>query len=100
MTSKTKKNRVDKAVQSQARQARTISREIHAWAELPFRETNSSKRLADYLGENGFQIEFSFKNIPTAFRATWGKGKPAIGMLGEYDALPNCGAADGTWGHG
>lgn len=100
MTSKTKKARVDKAVQSQARQARTISQQIHAWAERPFRETNSSQRLAEYLEENGFEIEFPFKNIPTAFRATWGTGNPTIGMLGEYDALPNCGAEEGTWGHG
>lgn len=26
--------------------------------------------------------------MPTAFVATWGKGEPTIGFLGEYDALP------------
>ena len=26
--------------------------------------------------------------IPTAFVATFGSGKPVIGILGEYDALP------------
>lgn len=60
----------------------------------------SSKALADYLESRGFEIEWPFKKIPTAFRAVWGKGKPAIGMLGEYDALPNCGQEEGTWGHG
>ena len=100
MNAKTKKSRVDKAVQAEAVAARAISRQIHAWAERPFREVQSSQRLADYLRENGFEVEFPFKNIKTAFRATWGKGKPAVGLLGEYDALPNCGAADGAWGHG
>lgn len=100
MNAKTKKSRVDQAVKSQSRRAFDLSRRIHGWAERPFREYESSKALAAYLQENGFRVEFPFKNIPTAFRAIWGKGKPVIGMLGEYDALPNCGAAEGTWGHG
>ena len=100
MDAKTKKSRVNPAVKAQSQRAFDLSRKIHGWAERPFRECESSKALASYLEENGFQIEFPFKNIPTAFRATWGMGKPAIGMLGEYDALPNCGAEEGTWGHG
>ena len=27
--------------------------------------------------------------MATAFVATWGSGKPVIGVLGEFDALPN-----------
>lgn len=100
MNAKTKKNRVDKAVQEQAKVAFDLSRRIHNWAERPFQEHESSQALAAYLEQNGFTIEFPFKNIPTAFRATYGKGKPVIGMLGEYDALPNCGEGEGTWGHG
>ncbi len=100
MDAKTKKSQVDQAVKSQSRQAFKLSRSIHGWAERPFQEYESSKALAAYLEENGFQIEFPFKKIPTAFRAIWGTGKPTIGMLGEYDALPNCGAEEGTWGHG
>ncbi len=100
MTPKTKKARVNKAVSAESGKARELARQIHAWAERPFREVQSSKSLADYLSSHGFEVEFPFKNIPTAFRATWGLGKPAVGMLGEYDALPNCGADEGTWGHG
>ena len=100
VNAKTKKEQVDQAVKAQARSAFDLSRQIHLWAERPFQEYQSSKALAAYLAENGFALEFPFKNIPTAFRASWGKGKPAIGMLGEYDALPNCGGSAGTWGHG
>ena len=100
MNAKTKKDRVEKAVQAQAKDAFDLSRRIHNWAERPFQEHESSQALATYLEQNGSTIEFLFKNIPTAFRATYGKGKPVIGMLGEYDALPNCGAGEGTWGHG
>ncbi|MDA0708957.1 MAG: hypothetical protein O3B73_01955 [bacterium] len=100
MNASTKKTRVESAVKEQAREAIDLSRRIHNWAERPFQEHQSSQALAKYLEQNGFLVEFPFKNIPTAFRATYGKGKPVIGLLGEYDALPNCGAAEGTWGHG
>ena len=100
MNRTTKKNRVEAAVKAENTAARKLSHTIHGFAERPFRETQSAEVLADYLDARGFTVEFPFKNIPTAFRATRGTGKPAIGMLGEYDALTNCGAADGSWGHG
>ena len=100
MNARTKKKRVDEAIRSETRTARMLSHEIHGYAERPFRETKSSEALAKYLSSRGFEVAFPWRNIPTAFRAVRGTGKPAIGMLGEYDALPNCGAADGSWGHG
>ena len=33
-------------------------------------------------------MEEGVAGIPTAFVASWGEGKPIIGLLGEYDALP------------
>jgi aminobenzoyl-glutamate utilization protein B len=36
----------------------------------------------------GFQIQENTGGIPTAFVASWGQGKPIIGIMGEYDALP------------
>ncbi len=100
MTAKRKKSLLDRAAREEAAQARRLSLSIHEWAERPFRETRSSQALAGYLESHGFAVEFPFRKIPTAFRATWGRGKPAVGVLGEYDALPNCGADEGTWGHG
>lgn len=100
MNAKTKRKRVTEAVRAEQSAARKLSQEIHGYAERPFREERSAEALANYLDSRGFTIEFPWKNIPTAFRAIRGTGKPSIGMLGEYDALPNCGAEDGSWGHG
>jgi len=100
MRAKTKKDLVVRAVRGEAGKARVLARQIHAWAEPPFKEGESAQALAGYLEASGFAVEFPFKNIPTAFRAVWGRGRPAVGMLGEYDALPNCGPEEGTWGHG
>src|SRR5699024_6661314 len=44
--------------------------------------------LAQILKKEGFYIETGLAGMETAFVATWGDGKPVIGVLGEYDALP------------
>jgi len=66
----------------------SISDKIWANAEIAFQETESSKLLADYAEANGFTVERGVADIPTAFIATYGEGKPVISVLGEFDALP------------
>ncbi len=57
--------------------------------ELSLAEFKSSAKLQAYLAKNGFKIEKGVAGMPTAFVATWGSGKPVIGFLCEYDALPS-----------
>ena len=57
--------------------------------ELSLVEFKSSGKLQEYLAKNGFKIEKGVAGMPTAFVATWGSGKPVIGFLAEFDALPN-----------
>jgi len=66
----------------------TISSRIWEFAEVGYKETRSAALLKEDLRLQGFQIEETIGSIPTAFTATWGSGKPVIGILGEYDALP------------
>lgn len=65
-----------------------MSDKIWALAETAFNEHESSKILADYAEEQGFTVERGLAEMPTAFIATYGSGKPVIGVLGEFDALP------------
>lgn len=65
-----------------------ISDAIWAAAETAFNEKESAKILADYAEENGMTVTRGVANIPTAFTATYGSGKPVISILGEFDALP------------
>lgn len=65
-----------------------ISDTIWEYAELGLREYKSSKLLADELEKHGFKVERGVAGMPTTFVATWGSGKPVIGIMGEYDALP------------
>lgn len=65
-----------------------LSDEIWAYAETALRETKSSKTLADYAEAQGFKVERAVAEMPTAFIASYGEGRPIIGILGEFDALP------------
>jgi len=65
-----------------------ISDEIWGYAELGLQEFRSSKLLADTLEAAGFKVERGLAGMPTCFVATYGSGKPVIGLLGEFDALP------------
>ena len=65
----------------------SLSEEIWRYAEVGFQEFQSAKALERCLEEEGFLVEKGVAGIPTAFVATYGKGNPRIGFLGEYDAL-------------
>lgn len=57
-------------------------------AEPGYQEKTSAKLLADAAETAGFKVTRGVAGIPTAFVAEFGSGKPVIGVLGEYDALP------------
>ncbi len=57
-------------------------------AELGLREYKSARLLIDELEKHGFTVTAGLGGIPTAFEAKWGEGKPAVGICGEFDALP------------
>lgn len=65
-----------------------LSDRIWRFAETALRETRSSKLLADYAEKQGFEVKRGVAGMPTAFVASYGSGRPIIGILGEYDALP------------
>jgi aminobenzoyl-glutamate utilization protein B len=65
-----------------------ISDEIWNYAELGMQEFKSSALLIKTLEDEGFSIEKNVSGMPTCFVATWGSGRPVIGILGEFDALP------------
>ena len=64
-----------------------VSDSIWEHAELPFREYRSMETLAGALEKEGFAITRGVGGLPTAFKAVYGAGHPAMGILAEYDAL-------------
>jgi aminobenzoyl-glutamate utilization protein B len=65
-----------------------LADQVWAFAETALRETRSAALLADYAEAQGFVVEWGVAEMPTAFVASYGEGRPIIGILGEYDALP------------
>lgn len=82
------KKEVIASVETQKDELITVSDKIWAAAEIAFQEKVSSQTLIDYARANGFDVEVGVAETPTAFVATYGSGKPVIGILGEFDALP------------
>jgi len=64
------------------------AKDIWSYAEIAFAEHKSSERLSNLLDEQGFEIKRGVAGIPMAFIATYGSGRPTVGILGELDALP------------
>ncbi len=72
-----------------------LSRKIHDNPEIAMQEHRAAAWLVEFLKDNGFMVERSIAGMPTAFRGIYGKGKPVIAFLAEYDALPKVGHACG-----
>ncbi|MBN1161604.1 MAG: M20 family metallopeptidase [Dehalococcoidales bacterium] len=77
------------------KQLSRLSRNIHDNPETAMQERRAAVWLTDFLKENGFIITKGTAGMPTAFHGIYGKGKPVIGFLAEYDALPKIGHACG-----
>lgn len=79
---------LDKSVLALENDAWEVALQLWKLAEPGFQETKSAKLLADTMDAAGFDVRRGLGDMPTAFTATYGSGKPVIGIMGEFDALP------------
>lgn len=82
------KNTAFSWIDRSAETLKRVNKSIWTYAETGLEETQSAKELMDLLRANGFMIEAGVAGMPTAFVASYGTGRPIIGILAEYDALP------------
>lgn len=103
------KNKVISSIENSSEKLITLSDAIWSYAEIAFKENQSSEALASYAEQNGFKVTRGVGEIPTAFIAEYGSGEPIIGIMGEFDALPGLSqetvsfkspVIDGDPGHG
>lgn len=64
-----------------------MSDRIWEFAETRYEEERSAALFADKLEKEGFTVQRSAGDIPTAVVGSYGQGNPVIAILGEYDAL-------------
>ena len=67
----------------------SVNKAIWNFAEVGLQEHQSAALLVEKLKSHGFEVETAVSGMPTAFVASYGSGKPIIGILAEYDALPD-----------
>ncbi|WP_344607603.1 amidohydrolase [Streptomyces glaucus] len=72
-----------------------IALRLHADPEYAFAEHRAAALLTGELERAGFAVERGVAGLPTAFAARAGRGRPAVALLLEYDALPGLGHACG-----
>jgi aminobenzoyl-glutamate utilization protein B len=82
------KTEATQGIQSGYDDYKKIALQIWNYAEVGYKEVKSSALHQQTLKDNGFDVKAGVADIPTAFVASYGTGKPVIGILAEFDALP------------
>lgn len=80
-------------VEALASEIHRMSMVLWDFSEIALLENQSADFLADLLESEGFTVERGVAGMPTAFVASFGSGRPIVGILAEYDALPSIGNA-------
>ena len=75
-------------VDARVDELKAVNKAIWEFAEVGLEERQSADLLVSKLKTNGFDVEHGVSGMPTALVASYGEGKPIIGILAEYDALP------------
>jgi aminobenzoyl-glutamate utilization protein B len=83
-------------IDKQYTQAQQINDMLFSFAELGFQEVETMRYLTDLLSKNGFTIQRGIANIPTAWIATWGNGKPVIALGSDIDCIPKASQKPGV----
>ena len=82
------KNNLVHIIQENESKFSEVAKQIWGQPELGYTESFASALQIEVLKEAGFTVTSGLGGIPTAFVAEYGTGKPVIGILGEFDALP------------
>lgn len=83
------------AIDNHAQALQQVNRQIWEKPELSFKESFAHEVLTDFLEIEGFEVTRKW-TLETAFSAgSGGNNGPCIGVICEYDALPEVGHACG-----
>jgi aminobenzoyl-glutamate utilization protein B len=69
---------------------------LFSFGELGYQEVESSRYLTDLLEKHGFVVERGIADMPTAWVARWGRGKPVIALGSDIDGIPQASQKPGV----
>ena len=93
------KQEVVLSVEQNAKLGQEINDMLFSFAELGFQEEESAKYLTALLEKEGFTIQRGIAQMPTAWIATWGSGKPVIALGSDVDCIPKASQKPGVAYH-
>src|SRR5690625_1195843 len=79
---------IDKYLEEKFDVIKEVNETIWDYAEIGLEEMKSVSLYKKLLEQEGFDVQTNIAGMPTAFMASYGSGKPIIGITAEYDALP------------
>ena len=89
------KQKAKEAIDAHSADLYDLNKKIWENPELCFKETYAHDQLTKFLAEHGFDVTPHY-TLDTAFRAESGEdGGLTVGLISEYDALPEVGHACG-----
>src|SRR5882762_1564425 len=86
-------------IDAMKKQVQVMVDSVFSFGELGFQEFETSKYLTAILEKEGFKIERNYANIPTAWVASWGSGKPVISLGSDIDCIPQASQKPGVGYH-
>lgn len=86
-------------IEARAKLIQEIVDQIFSYGELGFQEIETSRYLTGILERNGFTVERGVAEIPTAWIARWGSGKPVISLGSDIDGIPQAANKPGVAYH-
>lgn len=92
--------RLDEGIDRFFPEARVLSDWMASNPELSGEEFKATDRIVELLSREGYEIERPYGGLPTAFKASFGKGDPKVAVMVECDALPGLGHGCGHCVHG
>lgn len=91
--------RIEQSINKSAEEAFALSDYIGRNPETAWNEHKAAGAHVEMLRSKGFEVEFPYI-FETSYRTSTGRGKPAIALFAEYDALPEIGHGCGHNVHG
>src|SRR5262245_32560923 len=73
--------------------------QILIYSKLCFQEYETSRYVTCILEKNGFRVELGVAEMPTAWVASYGSGKPVIAFITDIDCIPKASQKPGVAYH-
>jgi aminobenzoyl-glutamate utilization protein B len=83
-----KKETISRLVDKYTQDIIEVNDTVWGYAEPGMKETKTAAFYDAFFKKHGFKVDMGVADMPTGFVASWGEGKPVVGFLGEFDALP------------